>query len=91
MRPCRTSCSNSGRALAFTAVLVTHDIDEAIYLADRVFVMDEHGAGLAAIVDVDLQRPRNQVETREHPTFLAHRRELAEHVLATRAPRPVAA
>lgn len=70
--------------LGFTAVLVTHDIDEAIYLADRVLVMDEHGAGLAADVEIALPRPRHQVETREHPAFLAHRRELAAHVLATR-------
>ena len=70
-------------ALQFTAVLVTHDIDEAVYLADRVFVMDEHGAGLAAIVEVDLDRPRHQVDTREHPHFLAHRRDLATRVLAT--------
>jgi ABC-type nitrate/sulfonate/bicarbonate transport system ATPase subunit len=68
-------------ALGLTAVLVTHDIDEAVYMADRVFVMDERGAGIAATIDIDLPRPRDQVETRELPQYLRYRRELAAHVL----------
>ncbi|MEP9375945.1 ABC transporter ATP-binding protein [Aquabacter sp. CN5-332] len=69
--------------LRFTAVLVTHDIDEAVYLADRVAVMQERGAGIAALVDVDLPHPRHQVETRERPDYLAYRRELAARVLTS--------
>ncbi len=47
-----------------TVVFVTHDIDEAIYLGDRVVVMDPAGHGLAADVDIALDRPRDQLATR---------------------------
>lgn len=67
--------------LGFTALLVTHDIDEAIYLADRVVVMNENGQGFAADLQVELPRPRHQVRTRELPTYLARRRVLLDHVL----------
>jgi NitT/TauT family transport system ATP-binding protein len=65
----------------FTAVLVTHDIDEAVYLADRVVVMDERGAGIAAEVAIDLPRPRDQVMTREQQPYLQYRRDLMARVL----------
>jgi ABC-type nitrate/sulfonate/bicarbonate transport system ATPase subunit len=68
--------------LGFTAILVTHDIEEAVYLADRVLVMEEGGRGIAASVPVKLPRPRNQVDTRELPLYLEYRRELLSRVLA---------
>ncbi|MBP7564387.1 MAG: ABC transporter ATP-binding protein [Burkholderiaceae bacterium] len=67
--------------LGFTAILVTHDIDEAAYLADRVVVMDARGRGLAASLPIDLQRPRHQVSTRESTRYLESRRALLDHVL----------
>jgi NitT/TauT family transport system ATP-binding protein len=66
----------------FTAVLVTHDIDEAIYMADRVLVLNAAGQGLAAEIPITLPRPRRQIETREHPRYLEYRRKLLESVLA---------
>lgn len=59
-----------------TIVFVTHDIDEAIYLADRVVVLAASGQGLAEQVTVGLPRPRGQVTTREDPRFLELRRHL---------------
>ena len=44
--------------LAATVVLVTHDVDEAILLADRVVVLSERPAHVALDLDVDLERPR---------------------------------
>lgn len=67
--------------LGVTIVLVTHDIEEAIYLADRVIVLAPGGAGVQADVRIGLPRPRRQVETRESAEYLAHRRELLRLVL----------
>ncbi len=44
--------------LAATIVLVTHDVDEAILLADRVLVLSERPARVALDLEVDLERPR---------------------------------
>lgn len=46
-----------------TVVFVTHDIDEALHLADRVVVMAGRGEGIAEIIRVDQPRPRD----RSHP------------------------
>jgi NitT/TauT family transport system ATP-binding protein len=63
-------------AIDVTVVLVTHDIDEAIYLADRVIVLEPEGAGIGADITIDLPRPRHQIETREQTNYLAYRRDL---------------
>ena len=42
-----------------TILFVTHDIEEAIQLADRVLVMTPRPASIQEIVDVDLSRPRD--------------------------------
>ena len=67
---------------AITILFVTHDIDEALYLADRIIVMEEGGKGIARDIDVSLPRPREQVSTRELPDFLRLRRETLQLVLA---------
>lgn len=64
-----------------SVVFVTHDIDEALYLADRVIVMGENGTGIQKDVTVPLPRPRDQVATREQPEFLQLRRDILSLVL----------
>ena len=61
-----------------TIVHVTHDVDEAVYLADRVLVLTPSPGTLAASIEVGLQRPRRQTDTRSSPRFLAVRNELHE-------------
>lgn len=43
-----------------TMIMVTHDIEEAVYLADRIIVMDKNPGRIRDIVTVDLPRPRNR-------------------------------
>ena len=57
-------------------MFVTHDLEEAIYLGDRVIAMESRPGRIGEVVDVDLPRPRNQLTTREDPRFLALRHQL---------------
>ena len=52
-----------------TVVFVTHDIDESVYLADRVIVLENRPTSVKDVVDIPLPRPRDQAETRELPEF----------------------
>jgi NitT/TauT family transport system ATP-binding protein len=52
-----------------TVVFVTHDIDEAVYLADRVVVLAASPTRVVETVPVDLPRPRDQVATKALPGF----------------------
>ncbi len=59
-----------------TIVFITHDLEEAIYLGDRVIVLAANPGRIIETIDVGLPRPRHQLTTREHPDFLAHRHHL---------------
>jgi NitT/TauT family transport system ATP-binding protein len=56
-----------------TIVFVTHDIDESVYLADRVVILSPRPTVVQETLDVPLPRPRDQVTTKELPEF-AHLR-----------------
>jgi NitT/TauT family transport system ATP-binding protein len=59
-----------------TVVFVTHDLEEAIYLGDRVVAMESRPGRVAAEIAIDLPRPRHQLTTREDGRFLAYRHRL---------------
>jgi NitT/TauT family transport system ATP-binding protein len=61
------------RRYGVTVVFVTHDIDESVYLSDRIVVLTPSPTSVEEIIDVPLPRPRHQVETKELPEF-AHLR-----------------
>ncbi len=56
----------------FTTLLVTHDVEEALLLAQRVVVFTDRPARIANLLDVDLPYPRH----RDDPRFIALRREI---------------
>jgi NitT/TauT family transport system ATP-binding protein len=58
---------------AVTIMFVTHDIDESVYLSDRVVVLTHAPTEVKEIIDVDLPFPRDQITTKELPEF-AHLR-----------------
>jgi ABC-type nitrate/sulfonate/bicarbonate transport system ATPase subunit len=59
------------RAEPRTVVLVTHDVQEALYLADRVAIMSPRPGRIVAEVDVPLERPRPRRATVTSPEFAA--------------------
>lgn len=62
-----------------TAVCVTHDVDEAILLADRVVMMSNGpNAKVGKIMEVDLPRPRSRKQLLEHPDYYRYREELLQ-------------
>ena len=62
-----------------TAICVTHDVDEAILLADRVVMMSNGpNATIGKILKIDLPRPRERKALLEHPRFYAYREEVLQ-------------
>jgi NitT/TauT family transport system ATP-binding protein len=68
------------RASEATVIFVTHDLEEAIYLGDRVIGLSPHPGRIGIELKIDLPRPRDQLTTREDPQFLALRRELFDFI-----------
>ena len=65
-------------------VFITHDLEEAIYLGDRVVVLGGSPARVIESMEIELPRPRNQLTTREDSRFLAYRHRLFELLMHER-------
>ena len=59
-----------------TFVFVTHDLQEAITLSDRVVVMSKRPGRIKLVVDIDLPRPRDVVDVQSDPAFGAYVKQL---------------
>lgn len=59
-----------------TIVFVTHDVDEAVYLADKIVILDKNPGRIARIVEVDIERPRK----RESAEFMALQESIVEQL-----------
>lgn len=53
-----------------TIIFITHDVEEAVYLGDRVIALGGIPGRIMDVFDVDLPRPRHQIHTKEMPEFL---------------------
>jgi NitT/TauT family transport system ATP-binding protein len=60
-----------------TILVVTHDIDESVYLSDRVLVLSKSPASIVADLEVGLPAERNQITTRESVEFVTLRGDVA--------------
>jgi NitT/TauT family transport system ATP-binding protein len=63
-----------------TIVLVTHDIDESVYLSDRVIVLSHSPSSILAQINVGLPRPRDQIKTKATQQFVEKRSEIAQMI-----------
>lgn len=70
-----------------TCLLVTHDVEEAVYMADRVLVLGPRPTHVVREVKVDLPKPRDQLATREDPAFLHARHEVLSLIRGMRQGR----
>lgn len=71
-----------------TIVFVTHDLEEAIYLGDRVVGLLPHPGRVGIDLPIGLPRPRHQLATREDPEFLRLRRVLFDFIETSEGRRP---
>src|SRR2546425_1703829 len=75
----RRICLETGE----TAFMITHDVDEAIYLADKIFLMTNGpGAVLAEIVENPLPKDRGRVDLHRHPYYYAVRNHIVDFLVS---------
>ena len=68
----------------FTVILVTHDLREAVFLADTVYVMSKRPGRVLVRREIDLQRPRD-LDVTYTDAFAGYVHELREHIGRVRA------
>jgi NitT/TauT family transport system ATP-binding protein len=66
--------------LGTTIVFVTHDVDEAIFLSDRIALFQPNPGRLTDVIDVDLPRPRTGYEVRGHRRAIELRSHIVNHL-----------
>jgi NitT/TauT family transport system ATP-binding protein len=73
-----------------TILLVTHDIDESVYVGDRVIVLTAGPGQVRADLPVNLPEPRDQISTKELPEFVRLRTEVSRVIRGRDATTPLA-
>ena len=74
-----------------TVVFITHDIEEAVYLSDRVLVLSARPSEVVEELAIDLPRPRDQVDTRSLDRFAAYRNHIYRRITRESRATPAAA
>ncbi len=69
-----------------TLLFVTHDIDEAVYLGERVIVLSASPTVVAEDLSIDLEAERDQLTTRADPRFLEFRGRIYAHIQKVKRP-----
>lgn len=73
-------------SLRNTVLMVTHDVDEAALLSDRIVMMTNGPrASIGQVLEVDLARPRDRLAVAENPTYIHARAAVIEFLYARRA------
>ncbi|MET3949291.1 ABC transporter ATP-binding protein [Arthrobacter sp. UYEF36] len=80
------------KKLGITVLFVTHDIDESVYLGERVIILSSSPTVIQEDITIDLPADRDQLETRSLPRFTELRHHVYEQIqLAKKGHRPAAA
>ena len=79
-RSMNTLIARLWRELGQTIVFITHDVDEAVLLADRVIMLDLAPRGIHSIKRIDLPRPRDPLGARRDPRFNEHVIDLSQQI-----------
>jgi NitT/TauT family transport system ATP-binding protein len=74
-----------------TVVFVTHDIEEAVYLSDRVLILSARPCAVLEELTIDLPRPRDQIETRSLERFAGYRNRVYRRIMQESRPAALAA
>ena len=74
--------------LGQTVLFITHDIDEAVYLSDRIVVFSRPPGGIYKVVKNELPRPRSGPTTRTADLFWKYKKELIADIAMVTAQRP---
>jgi NitT/TauT family transport system ATP-binding protein len=72
--------ANLWEKLGTTIVFVTHDVDEAIFLSDRIALFRPAPGRITKVVDVDLPRPRTDYDVRANPKAIELRAQIVSHL-----------
>jgi NitT/TauT family transport system ATP-binding protein len=66
--------------LKTTIVFITHDIEEAIYLSDRIWVLSRRPSEIVEDIPIEFSRPRNQLSTRAEARFMEMRNKIYRQI-----------
>jgi NitT/TauT family transport system ATP-binding protein len=66
--------------LKTTIIFITHDIEEAIYLSSRIWVLSRRPSKIIDEIAIDFSRPRNQVTTRSEARFMKIRNDIYRNI-----------
>jgi NitT/TauT family transport system ATP-binding protein len=72
--------------LSTTILFITHDIEEAIYLSDRILLLSQRPSRIIEELPINFSRPRNQMLTRAQPSFMEIRNSIYQRIRNESAP-----
>lgn len=78
------------RELGLACILITHDIDEAVLMSDRVVVLSHRPSHVVADISIDLAWPRGEIDTKADPRFSEYRKQVHDLITAASSPGPQA-
>ncbi len=70
-----------------TSILVTHDVDEALFMSDRILVMSSAPGRICRVLDIPIPKPRDRISFLEDPDILRLKSEIVSAIVDTESAR----